>query len=109
MGQVTFEVDLSKVTTNDDGSVTIGDSNVTGTIDGSFFAELLAKEADGIVITDVVEFAEKILGVELLEYQKFLLRRFAELPKDSKVVADHLGQWRVISTKSEEKENGTNK
>lgn len=34
---------------------------------------------------DIVEFAEKELGIELLDYQKELLRKIASLPKGSRV------------------------
>lgn len=32
---------------------------------------------------DIVEYAEKILGLELLEYQKKLLKEISEMPKDA--------------------------
>lgn len=32
---------------------------------------------------DIVEFAEKLLGIEFLEYQKKLLREISEMPKDA--------------------------
>lgn len=35
---------------------------------------------------DIVEFAEKVLGVELNEWQKIILRRLYELPKDQKIL-----------------------
>ena len=40
---------------------------------------------------DVVEFAEKILGLELLEYQKYLLRLYSTLPYGTKVVMGRSG------------------
>ena len=52
---------------------------------------------------DIVEFTEKLLGIELLEYQKNMLRKMAELPKDSKIVMDRRGRWVVVPVKKEEK------
>lgn len=33
-----------------------------------------------------VEFIEEVYGIELLQYQKELLRRYADLPKGSRIV-----------------------
>lgn len=35
---------------------------------------------------DIVEFAERVCNIELLDYQKILLRKFSEIPKDSTIV-----------------------
>lgn len=40
---------------------------------------------------DIVEFAERVFGVELLEYQKQLLRTFAALPEGSRIVMGRRG------------------
>lgn len=40
---------------------------------------------------DIVEFAEKIMGLDLLVYQKKLLRLYSKLPKDSKIVMGRRG------------------
>ena len=34
---------------------------------------------------DFVEFIEEIYGIELLQYQKELLRRYADLPEGSRI------------------------
>lgn len=40
---------------------------------------------------DICEFAEKVYGVELLEHQKQLLKRFAALPEGSTIVMGRKG------------------
>lgn len=40
---------------------------------------------------DIVEFAEQIIGVELLEHQKRLLKAVSALPKGSRVVMGRHG------------------
>lgn len=40
---------------------------------------------------DIVEFAERVIGVELLEYQRQLLRTFAALPEGSRIVMGRRG------------------
>lgn len=40
---------------------------------------------------DIVEFAEKVLGIKLLEYQKEMLRKMEELPRDAQLVAGRRG------------------
>lgn len=40
---------------------------------------------------DICEFAEKVYGVKLLEYQKQLLKQFADLPKGSTIVMGRKG------------------
>lgn len=40
---------------------------------------------------DVVEFVEKIIGLELLESQKKLLRLYSKLPKGSRIVMGRRG------------------
>lgn len=44
MGQIDFEVDLSKVTTNVDGSVTVGDPNSVVKLNESLLLEMLTKK-----------------------------------------------------------------
>lgn len=53
---------------------------------------------------DVVEYAEKIWGVELLEYQKQMLRNFACIPRDAKIINTRLGIALVIPVKEEKNE-----
>lgn len=41
---VNINVDMTKVKTNDDGSVIVGDENATITVNGNLLLELLTKE-----------------------------------------------------------------
>ena len=45
----------------------------------------------GVIFTDIVEFVEKIYGIELLECQKELIRSIARLPEGSKIVMGRKG------------------
>lgn len=54
---------------------------------------------------DIVEYAEKIIGVELLAHQKILLREFAEkTPTDAKICIDICLYRRRVAALSEQKE-----
>ena len=45
---------------------------------------------------DIVEYAEKVFGIELLEYQKILLRKLSLLPKDSRLIYGVDGRIHVV-------------
>lgn len=40
---------------------------------------------------DIVEFVEKICGIQLFEYQKEMLRKFSKFPEDSVIVMGRHG------------------
>lgn len=40
---------------------------------------------------DICEFAEKVCNIKLLEYQKEMLKRYADLPKGSTIVMGRKG------------------
>ena len=50
----------------------------------------------------VVEFAENFLGLKLLHYQKLLLEKMSDLPKDSKIVYGRSGKAYLIKEKENE-------
>lgn len=51
------------------------------------------------------EYIEKLLGIELLEYQKQLINKIAELPRKSKIVYGRNGK---IYLAEKEKDNESN-
>ena len=53
----------------------------------------------GLNIMDIVEFAEKIIGIKLFEHQKKLLKEFEKLPRDSKIVWTGLKQKELSQMK----------
>lgn len=53
---------------------------------------------------DIVDFAEKIIGINLLECQKELLRSFEKVPRDRMIINSRRGYMIVVPRK--EKENG---
>ena len=50
---------------------------------------------------DVVEFAEKVIGIELLEYQKVILMEMEKLPRDAQLVAGRRGFILLAPNKGE--------
>lgn len=44
----------------------------------------------------VVEFAENLLGLKLSHYQKLLLEKISDIPKDSKIVYGRSGKVYLI-------------
>lgn len=65
---------------------------------------LEAKGESPILVTpvDTVYFVEKILGLELRDYQKKLLRSLANIDKNAKVIYGRNGLVRIISSKNKE-------
>lgn len=57
---------------------------------------------------DVVEYVEKVMGLDLLDYQKQLLTKFASIPRDARVINTRLGFTLVIPVKEEKNEKNTN-
>lgn len=49
---------------------------------------------------DIVEFAETVLEIKLLESQKKLLREFQKMPKDAVLVRTRNG-WTWLTTRKE--------
>lgn len=45
---------------------------------------------------DIAEFAEKVLGVKLLEYQKVMIRKMGKLPSDVQLVAGRQGFMLIV-------------
>lgn len=56
---------------------------------------------------DVVEFAEKVLNIKLLEYQKVMLRKMEKLPRNAQIVAGRRGFIMLVSKKGERDETET--
>lgn len=48
---------------------------------------------------DIVEYAEKVCDVKLLESQKILLRKMSSLPKDSMIVYGRYGRIYIVPKK----------
>ena len=56
---------------------------------------------------DIVEFAEKVCNIELLESQKILLRKLSSLPEGSRIIYGFDGRYHVVpkdSIKTKKKE-----
>ena len=50
---------------------------------------------------DILEFIERVLGIELLEYQKVMLREMEKLPRDAQLVAGRRGFILLVPKKGE--------
>ena len=58
-----------------------------------------------MIFMDIVEFAERVLGIELLECQKEILRGVEKLPRDTKLVMGRRGLIIMVpKTEGEKKE-----
>mgnify|MGYP003289520909 CR=1 FL=1 len=57
---------------------------------------------------DIVDFVEKIMSIELFDYQKEMLRAISKIPPNSKIVYGRNGRIYVISSTSvESQHNGS--
>lgn len=50
---------------------------------------------------DIAEFAEKVLGVKLSEYQKVMIRKMEKLPRDTKLLTGRRGNMQFVPEKGE--------
>lgn len=45
---------------------------------------------------DIVKYAEEVLGLELLDYQKDMLRLYSKIPKDHVIVMGRYGRAYLV-------------
>ncbi|MBS6180546.1 MAG: hypothetical protein KH921_07135 [Erysipelotrichaceae bacterium] len=66
---------------------------------GELFLETKGEVPIQVAPVDVVYFAENILGIKLLDYQKKILRGMSKIDKDAKVVYGRNGRMYIAEPK----------